>query len=613
MKTAQEIIAKRKELWYQHQDIEQDREYTQSVAEYMLSDKGKTIRDEIGNNPELLIEMVFVIVDKNKQTVPFFINTVQGLFLDDLNQAIQDYKAGKRLHLKFLVLKGRQQGFTSIITAYQLACSITKRNFAGFTLADDADNTETIFEDKAKYPYNQLPEVLKPTEKYNNRREFHFEKLNSRWRVATAGSKGVGRSKTLNFFHGSEAAFWGEIQTLLAGLGQALTLDSIQILETTANGYNEYKDFWDDDNNWENKFYEWWLTPEYRQTFESKRVEEEFKRNVATKSDWIYAKCKWLIEFIRLNWEQVYWYYNKWLDLKELIKQEYPCSADEAFLASGRCVFDKDKIIRHKEYLKALYKEKPPKRGEFQFEWDDPETKNKIKDETIKFVESENGCITLYEEVKHGCPYVLGGDTKGEGSDFFAGTMVNNLTGKRAAILHANLDPDTYTHQMYCLGKYYNYALIGIEINFDIYPIKELQRLGYLFQYKRQVIDKISNEKQEKFGWKTDGNTRPLVISNEIILIRDNIELFTHIPMLDECLSFVYDENGRPDAESSKHDDILFSDMIAVQIRTQQSMSLTSPTAFLPGQGTKTKPRPFDEDELDPWDKPNLGGNFYDM
>jgi hypothetical protein len=130
---------------------------------------------------------------------------------------------------------------------------------------------------------------------------------------------------------------------------------------------------------------------------------------------------------------------------------------------------------------------------------------------------------------------------------------------------------------MYCLGKYYNYALIGIEVNFDIYPVKELQRLKYTHQYKRVIVDEISKKKQHKYGFKTDGNTRPLIISKEISLIRDNIDLFTDIKFLEECLTFVYDENNRPDAESGKHDDILFADMIANEIRTQQRMYVKTP------------------------------------
>lgn len=588
MRTAAEIIAKRKHLWEQHRDIEKDQTFTQATAEYIVGSEGESIRQEIQNNPELLVEMVFVIVDKNKQTVPFFINTVQWLFINDLKQAIEDFKAGRRLHLKFLVLKGRQQGFTSIITAYQLACSITKRNFAGFTLADDADNTETIFEDKAKYPYGQLPEVIKPTEKYNNRREFHFDKLNSRWRVATAGSKGVGRSKTLNFFHGSEAAFWSEIIAMLAGLGQALTQDSIQILESTANGYNEYKDLWDDDNNWEGKFYAWWLTPEYRQDFESKKAETEFKQNVAEKPDWIFTKCKWLVEFIKLDWQQVYWYCNKWLDLKDLIKQEYPCSADEAFLASGRCVFDKEKLIQQKEYLLQLYKDTPPKRGNFRFEWENPETQDLIKDDTIQFIENQDGCISIYEDAQQGYPYVLGGDTKGEGRDKYAGTVINNATGKRCATLHMQAtNSKPYTHQMYCLGKYFNDALIGVEMNFNTAPIEELQRLRYPRQYTRKQYDIKSKKLLEKFGWKTDGNTRPLIIDKEIDLIENNTDLFVDITFIDECLTFIYDKDGRPDAESGKHDDVLISDMIGNEIRTQQTTQIKIPEPQLTGDAKR--------------------------
>jgi hypothetical protein len=61
-----------------------------------------------------------------------------------------------------------------------------------------------------------------------------------------------------------------------------------------------------------------------------------------------------------------------------------------------------------------------------------------------------------------------------------------------------------------------------------------------------------------------------MIIDKEITLIRDNIDLFTDIPFLDECLSFVYDEDMRPDAEVGKHDDILLSDCIGEAARTQQ-------------------------------------------
>ena len=575
--TAAELIQYRKDLW--QQDQSKDKDFVVTVAQMIVDDPD--LRAEVQAEPDLLIELTFLIVDKNQKTVPFFLNDVQKMFMADLKQAITDYLAGKRLHLKFLILKGRQQGFTSVITGYQLACSIVRRNFSGFTLADSAENTETIFEDKAKFPYNNLPSQVKPTEKYNTRRELLFEKINSKWRVATAGNKDIGRSKTINFFHGSEASFWDNIKNIFAGLGQALTPDSIQILESTANGYNEFKDLWDS-GKWDNKFYQWWLTPEYRQTFPNDGEEQQFKGNVKLSSEWVFKQCRWLMEFHNLKWEQVYWYYNKWGDLKDLVKQEYPCTEDEAFLATGRCVFDQEAIVRRREHLRRLYKESPPIRGTFLYIWQDPETKNRILNDTIRFREGENGFLTVYEQPQEGYPYVIGGDTKGEGSDFFSATVINNHTGKRAAVLHGQMDPDTYAHQVYCLGRYFNDALISIETNFDIYPVQELQRLQYPRQYVRKQYDTYTGEYQKRFGFKTDGNTRPAMIDRETILLRDNLDLFTDIAMLGECITFIYDKNSRPDAQSGKHDDILFSDMIGNEAREQHTMTPVLPVPDKP-------------------------------
>ncbi|HEY5563861.1 MAG TPA: hypothetical protein VIK72_19265 [Clostridiaceae bacterium] len=569
-------------MWSRYKDIDKDNMFVAAIAEYIVGGNGADLRVEIKTNPEFLIEMCFVIVNKKQETVPFFINMVQVKFLDILNVAKDDFNNGKRLYLNFLILKGRQQGFTSIITAYQLACSITQRNFSGFTLADEKDNTEAIFSDKAKFPYDTLPIQLKPTEKYNNRRELHFEKLNSRWRVSTAGSKNAGRSKTLNFFHGSECGFWLNLKSILTGLKPALTKNSIKVLESTANGINEFFELWEENNNWECLFFEWWDTPEYVENFESDITEANFKSNITNAEEntdvenekWAYYRCKWLLDNVKLNFNQLYWYFNQWKDFKGDMKQEYPCSADEAFIASGLCIFDKEKIVLRKMVLKSKYAEKPYKVGSFVFEWDDAITKNKIKDKTIKFVESSNGYIKLYEECIAGYPYVLGGDTKGEGSDYFTGTVINNITGNRCLTLHAYMESDTYAHQCYCIGQYYNHALISIESNFNTFPIEELKRLGYHKQYIRKRYDSISGEYQRKYGFKTDGNTRPLIIDREVVLIRDNIDSFNDIDFLNECLTFINKE-GRPDAESGKHDDILFSDMIAEEARAQQIKYIT--------------------------------------
>lgn len=593
--TAQQIIARRMKLWDESHSIEKDREFREAIAKYMTESAidpetkkpvpaHPELLKEIEEHPEYLVEMFFIIVDKKQQTVPFFFNSEQRKLINHIAQAIEDYKAGKRLHLKFLVLKGRQFGATTAITAYQLARAITQKNFSGITLADVIDNTNTIFEKKAKFPYNNLPELIQPVTKYNNRREFLFSKLNSSWYISTAGNKDVGRSNTINFFHGSEAAFWGSISDIVTGLGEALTKDSIQVLESTANGFNEFKDLWDGapDNTWEALFFYWWDTVEYRMEYESPKKQKQFESDVLNEGgdseelQKLFRKLKHLKDTYNLEWNQLYWYYNKWKGYidKEKIKQEYPCNPREAFLASGRCVFNTEVVQNRIDELEILYKnkDKAPRRGFFSFKWHDEQHKDYILDETITWVNDPQGYVWIYEDPQPMIPYAIGGDTKGEGKDFYAASCKDNTTGKRKAYIEAQFyHSKPFTWQVYCMGRYYHNALIGIEMNWNTAPIEELERLSYPSQYIRQKYDSIQKQIEPRYGWKTDGVTRPYMIDAFIELVNEHPELFPHIPMLNQCLTFIYDEENRPDAEVGKHDDILLSDMILEQISTQQT------------------------------------------
>lgn len=568
MITCQIIIDKRKQRWLDDPNIELDKQYREAVAKYIL--ENEHIRKEIQEHPEYLIEMCFVIVDKEKKTSPFFLNDVQHDFIGRLNTAIREFNEGIRLNLRFLVLKGRQQGFTSVITGYQLAATITRKNFEGFTAADEDTNSSTIFENKGKYPYMALPDSIKPTEKYNNRKQFLFDKLHSSWEVKTA-SKNMGRSRTINFFHGSEVAFWKDgISGVQAGLGEALTKDAIQIYESTANGYNEYKELWDS-GKWENCFYEWWRTDEYRTKFESEHRREEFIQSVKTGSEWIWTRCRWLAEK-SLEWEQIYWYYNKWFGYidSNLIKQEYPCTAEEAFLSTGECIFNQETIVARIDYLERLYKEKKPVRGSFTFQY----VNDHFVQNSIKFIPDDSGPITIYEHPEPRVPYVDGGDIAEGGADYSAGQLLNNITGNQAAVWHGKTDTDLFAKQMYCLGKYYNNALIAIETNFDLHPVKELTRLHYHRQFRREVIDKITNEKQEKYGFHTSTITRPVIIDELKIVVREHIGLINDIPTLREMLTFVKNDNGKPEAMQGKHDDLIMALAIAYNARSQQSTAL---------------------------------------
>ena len=562
--TLEEMIAKRQRSWEKRHDLEYDR----TLVTLAIRDihKNKALVNEIKEKPWRLIELAFNIVDKRQKTVPFFLNDVQKDFVQRLESRTNNKP--------FFVLKGRQQGFTSLITAIQLACTIVRKNFTGFTVADCQDNTLSIFEDKARAPYKALPDILKPTEQYNNRHELKFDKLGSSWRVATA-SKDIGRSKTLGFCHFSEVAFYQcPLADLQKSIGEALTENAIVVYETTANGYNDAKDLWDS-GTCENLFYEWWRTAEYTSNDTSVLYN--------LKNDWIIRRVAWL-RAKGLSDEQIAWYvkkFNSYLDGEHSIKQEYPCMADEAFIATGNSEFGEEAVVGQIDRFKDL---QGVKRGYFEYtkrRTEDPEDVDGFIIDNIQWVDSPTGEIVIHsepiiDEVKGSKPYTIGGDTAGEGSDFYTAKVVDNIDGDTVATYRCgNTSDDLYAEQLYCLGKYYNEALIGIEVNFSYAPTKRLLDAGYTNLYKREAIDTYTEAKTVRFGFKTTVQTRPVIIAELKRVWRDSLErakggIEPDVETLREMLTFVKDERGKPQAIAGKHDDLVMALAIAHYVASTQ-------------------------------------------
>lgn len=510
------------------------------------------MRKQVLEKPYLLIEACFTVVNKEKKSVPFFLNKVQRDFLTELEIRPRTKP--------FFVLKGRQQGFTTLITAIQLSYVITTRNFSGFTLADRDDNTKAIFVDKAKFMYSNLPSILKPTEKFNSVNELFFDKLNSSWRVASA-SPNVGRSRTLSFIHYSEAAFFKcSLSDLQKSIQEAATKNAICIFETTANGFNEAKELWDSQSCY-NLFYQWWDSDEYRCT------DLNELKNCDT---WLKNRLN-VLKKKGLKKEQLAWYakkYNSYID-KSSIKQEYPCSSDEAFITSGDCIFDKEKIAN---YLNLF--DVKSTLGYFSYKLDKSDNFSKNSDTVseIQFVEDPNGYISIVEEPYkirkngqlHLKPYVIGADTAGCGDDCFCAKVIDNTNQKCVATLHIkNIDEDLFAHQLYCLGKYYNNALIGVETNFSRHPVRVLRSLGYENLYVSRSLSTDIDRIEGFYGFVTTSISRPIIISNLVSIMRENIYLETDRKTLIEMSTFVKNSGGKCAGASGSHDDLVMASAIA--------------------------------------------------
>lgn len=470
----------------------------------------------------------------------------------------------KKKPIRIIILKARQEGFSTLTEALIFHGTATRKNVNALIVAHRDDATGNLFR-MSKLYYDMLDNPMKPMLKASNAQELVFENptkspkekemrpgLRSRIRCVTAGGKGIGRSDTLQFVHLSEYAFWpegpdGKAETLL-GILQAVPAEAgtMVIIESTAKGYDHFKEMWDMAESGQSDF-----IPVFFAWFES----QEYRREVTPGTVWTDEERE-MQERYGLDEEQLAW--RRWCianncggDVKKF-HQEYPSNPQEAFLHSGEGVFDNEAVQKQLERC-----EEPMRRGRF---------------ENGRFEERESGEIEIYAEPQPRRPYVCGGDTAGDGSDWFGGIVIDNVTGKIVAVLHRQYSEPEYVRQIYELGKYYNWALLGIEANFSTYPNAKLQEMEYPNLYHREREDTYTGQLQKSYGFRTTPQTRPRIIAQLVETFQDHPEWFTSRALLREMLTFIYNEQHRPEAMTGKHDDLVITAAITYAVRHQQSM-----------------------------------------
>jgi hypothetical protein len=256
---------------------------------------------------ERLFAERFKIVNKEAQVVPFVLNAIQRKYL------LEDYTGHD------IILKARQQGFSSLILALFTADFLLKDNQRNVITADNSDNAEELL-DRVKFFIKSYEEVIgsKVPLKYNSKYELFNEATNSRYTIGTAENTEFGRSKTVTNLHLSECFFYPHFDKLLAGALQAVVPTGRIIFETTANGYNYGKTFWDECELGERPF---------KPLF--------YPASAFYDHDFLVMKQR---------------------ELRELYPQEYPENATEAFLASGEQYFNPEAL---RYYLDNAGKEIP--------------------------------------------------------------------------------------------------------------------------------------------------------------------------------------------------------------------------------------------------------------
>lgn len=272
---------------------------------------------------------------------PFALNRAQ-LHVHERLEAQRD----RRGYVRAMILKGRQMGMSTYIGGRIFWRTTHGPGLRSYILTHIDDATNNLF-GMAKRFYDHCPMPVRPEMGTSNSKELTFPRLDSGYKVATAGSKGVGRSETLQLFHGSEVAFWPHADEHFKGVMQAIALEpgTEAILESTANGLaNVYGKQWALAERGESEF-----EPIFTPWYWDDGYQREPPANWQPTQEW--AEYGQLHE---LTPQQLYWAYIK---NRELIsaegggmggdtdrpspgfKQEYPGTAQEAFESSGEGAF----------------------------------------------------------------------------------------------------------------------------------------------------------------------------------------------------------------------------------------------------------------------------------
>lgn len=299
-----------------------------------MDDKERAIRQKLKDDFQHYAEKCLKIRTKSGAVVSLALNMAQR----HIHKCVEEQRAraGK---VRAIVLKGRQQGCSTYVEGRFYWRVSHTRGVRAFILTHEEEASNNLFELANRYHEN-CPKLVKPSTSAANAKELHFDKLDSGYKVGTAGNKAVGRSSTVQFFHGSECGFWPNAQQHSAGIIQAIPDEpgTEVFIESTANGVGNYfHQQWQDAEAGLSEyiaiFVPWYWQTEYR-----KPVPDGFSLD---------ADEQQYMEAYGLDLEQMAWRRAKIVELKDptLFKQEYPATAAEAFQVSGADPYIKPETV----------------------------------------------------------------------------------------------------------------------------------------------------------------------------------------------------------------------------------------------------------------------------
>ena len=531
------------------------------------------------NNPELIkskewrMDNLYFIITKSGTKELFRMNRAQKDFFDR-------YLNVKVPYHRHVILKSRQLGFTTFIDLFILDEILFKSNKDGIIIAHKLEDATAIFDKKIDFAVRNMADDVKnaffqihrsSSKKIQVVIDYGPEKGSTSSIVVSVS----GRSGTYHLVHISEfakmcVAYPKRAEEVETGTFPTVPFDGFIFIESTAEGMagRFYEIF---QENWLNRdkitpllsqvqflphFYNW--------QYDDMEMEKIYENVPVTKMEECEIDWAEYQKEHNLSDKEITYYYLKWLqfggksspEAVKKLKQEYPTIPEEAFLSTGQTYFSTAKVAA------LLLKSVPGRKGELM---------TNDKNEVV-FQEQSQGNLEVYKMPENGVKYVIGGDTA-EGlasGDAQVLYVINHKTEECDAIYRSHVAPDELSTEAYKLGKFYNFALMGIEVNKDgLWVNDALEKMGYLNLYYRKVFDDITQKVTKFFGWKTTGSTRPFALAAlKAVFFRKDTGF--PAPLLNEMFTFVRNARGKAEAMDKKHDDVIMAAAIGYAILQEQ-------------------------------------------
>ena len=535
--------------------------------------------DALTNNPDLIknrewrLNNLYFIITKDGKKEVFSMNRAQKHFFDTYLNVPQPYH-------RHVILKSRQLGFTTFIDIFLLDETLFNTNKEAIIIAHKLEDAAEIFDKKIDFALRNMAEDVKEAFFKLNRNSARKIQITIDYGPESGATSSIsvgasGRSGTYHMVHISEFAkmcvlFPKRADEVEMGTFPAVPFDGFIFIESTAEGmagrfYEIFNESWlrrdritplISQVQFMPHFYNWQYDDmEMKKIYEPIPVSEMDECEI----DWGEYQKEYNLTDIEITY-----YYMKWLqfggkngtDAVKKLKQEYPTTPEEAFLSTGQTYFPTAKVAS------LLATTKPGEKGELV-----PNEKGDYVFQPIS-----NGRLEVFKKPEVGTRYIIGGDTA-EGlahGDAQVLYVINHKTEECDALYMSQVPPDEMATDAYHLGKYYNWALLGVESNKDgLWVNDALEKMGYINLYYRKIFDDITQKITHFFGWKTTSNTRPFALAAlKAIFIRKNSGF--PAALLNEMFTFIRNAKGRPEAMDKKHDDCVMAAAIGYAILQEQ-------------------------------------------